>query len=99
MSLTSADVSRLAQLARLHLDPAESDRVLARLGAVLGLIDELQAADTAGVAPLSHVQELFADAALRLRDDAVTEPDRRAEYQACAPAVERGLYLVPQVIE
>ena len=99
MSLTLADVDRLARLARLRIEPAEAERVLADLDAVLGLVGALQAADTAGAAPLTHVQELFTDAALRLRDDAVTEPDRRDAYQAGAPAVERGLYLVPKVIE
>ena len=35
----------------------------------------------------------------RLREDAVTESDRRADYQRPAPATENGLYLVPKVIE
>lgn len=99
MSITLADVARLAELARLRIEPAEAEHVLARLDAVLGLVDALQAVDTTGVEPLTHVQELFAADALRLREDAVTEPDRRADYQAGAPAVERGLYLVPRVIE
>ena len=33
-----------------------------------------------------------------LRADVITEPDRRDEYQANAPAVRDGLYLVPKVI-
>ena len=35
----------------------------------------------------------------RLRDDAVTEGDRREANQRSAPAVEDGLFLVPKVIE
>jgi len=35
----------------------------------------------------------------RLREDCVTESDRRESYQRNAPAVEAGLYLVPKVIE
>ena len=105
MALTSDDVAKLATLARLRIDPEESGRVLAQLGAIMSLIDELQSVDTSGVAPTTHVQDLYATApgepgaGLRLRDDAVTEEDRRADYQSCAPAVERGLYLVPRVIE
>jgi aspartyl-tRNA(Asn)/glutamyl-tRNA(Gln) amidotransferase subunit C len=34
-----------------------------------------------------------------LREDCVTESDRREAFQANAPAVEAGLYLVPKVIE
>lgn len=83
----------------MQVEPAEAERMLVRFDAVLGLIDELQAVDTTGVEPITHVQELFAHTALRLRDDAITESDRRADYQASAPAVERGLYLVPRVIE
>lgn len=99
MSITFANIARLAELARMQVEPAEAERMLVRFDAVLGLIDELQAVDTTGVEPITHVQELFAHTALRLRDDAVTEPDRRTDYQAGAPAVERGLYLVPRVIE
>jgi len=36
---------------------------------------------------------------LRLRNDEVTEEDRRADYQAPAPKAQDGLYLVPKVIE
>ena len=95
MSLTSSDVQRIATLARIELDAEEAARTLYQLNAVFGLIERLQAVDTAGVEPMTHARDLV----LRLRDDRVTEPDRRADYQAVAPAVERGLYLVPKVIE
>jgi aspartyl-tRNA(Asn)/glutamyl-tRNA(Gln) amidotransferase subunit C len=55
----------------------------------------MQAVDTAGIAPMAHAQEVYQ----RLRDDVVTETDRHAAFQAVAPAVENGLYLVPKVIE
>lgn len=95
MSLTPSDVQRLATLARIDLDADESSRTLDQLNQVFGLIERLQSVDTTGVEPMTHARDL----ALRLRDDQVTEPDRRTDYQASAPAVERGLYLVPRVIE
>ncbi len=95
MSLSAADVRRIARLSRLALDDTEAERMLGRLNEVFGLIERLQAVDTTGVEPMTHAQEL----PLRLRPDEVTEPDRRDEYQQAAPAVERGLYLVPRVIE
>ena len=55
----------------------------------------MQAVDTTGVAPMSHPQDLIQ----RLRADAVTETNRREAYQAVAPEAEKGLYLVPKVIE
>jgi aspartyl-tRNA(Asn)/glutamyl-tRNA(Gln) amidotransferase subunit C len=95
MTITAADVHRIAELARIEIDAAEADGVRAKLAAIFELIDQLNAVDTSGVTPMAHAQ----DVALPLRDDAVTEVDRHALYQSVAPAVEDGLYLVPKVIE
>ena len=95
MSLTAADVSRIAHLARLELSGDEARHTLAQLNSVFGLIEELRAVDTTGVQPMTHPQEMT----LRLRPDAVTEPDQRDACQKGAPSVENGLYLVPRVIE
>ncbi|MFP5406554.1 MAG: Asp-tRNA(Asn)/Glu-tRNA(Gln) amidotransferase subunit GatC [Gammaproteobacteria bacterium] len=95
MSLTASDVQRLATLVRIDLEAAEAARTLEQLNAVFGLIERLQSVDTTGVEPMTHARDLV----LRLREDVVTEPDRRTAYQESAPAVEDGLYLVPQVIE
>lgn len=88
-------MARIAALARLELTPDEAGRTLDQLNRVLELIEALQAVDTTGVEPMTHA----GDMALRLRPDEVTEPDRRADYQRAAPAVDHGLYLVPRVIE
>jgi aspartyl-tRNA(Asn)/glutamyl-tRNA(Gln) amidotransferase subunit C len=95
MSLSDDQIRRIARLARIDVGEAESAEVRERLNRVLTLIDQLQAVDTAGIEPMSHALDLVQP----LRADAVTEPDRRADYQAGAPAVEGGLYLVPKVIE
>lgn len=95
MSLTPDQVQRIAQLARIAVSPEEVGSVTERLNRVLGMIDQLQALDTRGIEPMSHAL----DVVQRLRPDAVTEPNRRDQYQAVAPAVEGGLYLVPKVIE
>jgi aspartyl-tRNA(Asn)/glutamyl-tRNA(Gln) amidotransferase subunit C len=95
MSLSDDQIRRIARLARIDIGEAESAEVRARLNRVLGLIDQLQAVDTTGVEPMAHALDLVQP----LRVDKVTEDDRRREYQAGAPAVEGGLYLVPKVIE
>jgi aspartyl-tRNA(Asn)/glutamyl-tRNA(Gln) amidotransferase subunit C len=95
MALTAADVAKIAHLARLELTTEESGRVTDRLNDILGMIDRLQAADTQGVEPMAHPT----DASQFLRDDVVTESNRRDAYQQIAPATEAGLYLVPKVIE
>lgn len=101
MSLTSADISRIANLARLELSPAESERMLARINGFFTIVEQMRAVDTAGVEPLSHPTMAAAcgEAALRLREDVASEPNNREANQQSAPAVERGLFLVPKVIE
>ena len=95
MSFSLDDVARLARLARIDIDADAASDVRGKLDAIFALIDALQAIDTRGVEPMAHAQ----DVTLALRDDAVTEPDRHALYQASAPAIADGLYLVPKVIE
>jgi aspartyl-tRNA(Asn)/glutamyl-tRNA(Gln) amidotransferase subunit C len=95
MSLTDADVRRIARLSRLRVSDAEVAEVGQKLNGIFGLIEQLQAVDTEGVEPMSHAR----DVVLRLREDVATAPDRRDAFQAVAPAVENGLYLVPKVIE
>ena len=99
MSLTPDQLQRIALLARIDVSPAEAQGVTERLNRVLGLIDQLQSVDTEGVEPMSHALDAQLSVRQRLRPDAVTEPDRRDDYQEGAPAVEQGLYLVPKVIE
>ena len=95
MSLTPDQLQRIALLARIDVSPEEAQGVTERLNRVLGLIDQLQAVDTQGIEPMSHAL----DVVQRLRPDAVTDTDRRDDFQRGAPAVEQGLYLVPKVIE
>jgi aspartyl-tRNA(Asn)/glutamyl-tRNA(Gln) amidotransferase subunit C len=95
MSLTTDDVKRIAHLARLEISEHEVQATLQQLSGILGLIEEMQAVDTAGIEPMSHSQDVIQ----RLREDVVTETDQRALFQSIAPAVENGLYLVPKVIE
>ncbi|MFK7962491.1 MAG: Asp-tRNA(Asn)/Glu-tRNA(Gln) amidotransferase subunit GatC [Burkholderiaceae bacterium] len=95
MSLNLEDVQRLASLAKLTLSEAESEQTLGQLNQVFELIETMQAADTEGVEPLTHPQ----DAVLRLRPDEVSESDQRDDFQQVAPQTDRGLYLVPKVIE
>lgn len=95
MSLTLDDVKRIAHLARIEVSEDEAAGYLGQLSSIFGLVEEMQAVDTAGIEPMAHAQ----DVVLRLREDAVSERNRRDAYQAVAPQVEAGLYLVPKVIE
>jgi aspartyl-tRNA(Asn)/glutamyl-tRNA(Gln) amidotransferase subunit C len=99
MSLTSNDIARIANLARLELEPAESTRLLSQLNHFFDIVEQMRAVDTTGIEPLAHPVVALSDMALRLRDDAVSEPNQREANQQSAPAVEHGLFLVPKVIE
>jgi aspartyl-tRNA(Asn)/glutamyl-tRNA(Gln) amidotransferase subunit C len=95
MSLTPEQVKQVAHLARLELQPDQVTPYAQQLSNILGMVDQLTATDTSGVMPMAHPLELTQ----RLRPDQVSEDNRRDTYQAIAPAVEDGLYLVPKVIE
>jgi aspartyl-tRNA(Asn)/glutamyl-tRNA(Gln) amidotransferase subunit C len=95
MALERSDVEKIAHLARLGLNEGDLPRTTDALNSILGLVDRMQAVDTTGIEPLAHPLE----ASQRLRVDQVTEHNQRDRYQAIAPAVENGLYLVPKVIE
>lgn len=99
MSLTSADIARIANLARLELQPLESERMLTQINGFFDLVEKMRAVDTAGLEPLAHPVATLADISLRLRADEVTEANNRQANQRNAPAVEQGLFLVPRVIE
>jgi aspartyl-tRNA(Asn)/glutamyl-tRNA(Gln) amidotransferase subunit C len=95
VSFSADDVTRLARLARIDVAGDEARDLRAKLDAIFGLIDALQSIDTTGVEPMAHAQ----DVSMPLRDDLVTDENRRERYQAEAPAVANGLYVVPKVIE
>lgn len=95
MTLSVADIRRIAQLARLSVTEDEIAAVQHELNGILALVEQLKAADTAGIEPMAHAQDVM----LRLREDVVTEDDQHRLFQSIAPQVEADLYLVPRVIE
>ncbi|MDF0604579.1 Asp-tRNA(Asn)/Glu-tRNA(Gln) amidotransferase subunit GatC [Neisseriaceae bacterium TC5R-5] len=95
MSLTHQDVVRIAKLARISVNEAEIAATSTQLNNIFGLIEKMQSVNTDGIEPMAHPQ----DVPLRLRDDVVTEHNQRQAFQAIAPQVENGLFLVPRVIE
>lgn len=99
MALSSQDVSRIAQLARLELAPEEQAVLLSQLNGFFGIVEQMSAVNTRGVEPLYTPLSTVQQVSLRLRDDTVTELDQRTLNQRSAPAVEDGLFLVPKVME
>ena len=99
MALDSKDVSRIANLARLELKPAEEAAMLQQLNGFFSIVEQMSAVDTSGIEPLYTPLSAVQAVQLRMRPDEVTETNQREANQASAPALEEGLFLVPKVIE
>ena len=95
MAIEQDEIEKIAELARIRIADDQIGQVTQRITEILGMVDQLQAVDTSDVEPMANPL----DATQRLRADAVTEVNRREAFQAIAPAVENGLYLVPKVID
>lgn len=95
MALEPAEVEKIAHLARLAIDPQDVPVYARNLSDILAFVEQLNEVDTSGVVPMAHPLDMTQ----RLRPDEVTEQNQREHFQAHAPAVEAGLYLVPKVIE
>ncbi|MDH4482972.1 MAG: Asp-tRNA(Asn)/Glu-tRNA(Gln) amidotransferase subunit GatC [Rhodoferax sp.] len=102
MSLVATDIARIANLARLELAPDEGVRMLDQINAFFDIVTQISQVDTSGVLPMAHPLDAMPSMPpihLRLRPDLASEPNDREANQRSAPAVERGLFLVPKVIE
>jgi len=111
MSLSPQDIQRLAQLSRLQFDAPAADRLLGQLNGFFEIVEQMRAIDTTGVVPMAHPVDAMQGLTLaigdtdehgmrlRLREDRVSETNNREANQRSAPAVDRGLFLVPKVIE
>jgi aspartyl-tRNA(Asn)/glutamyl-tRNA(Gln) amidotransferase subunit C len=95
MSITIDDVNKIAHLARLGIDKQYVESYAKDLSGILDLMTQMSQLNTDDVEPMAHPM----DQAQRLRADVVTEQNNREKFQAIAPQVEAGLYLVPKVIE
>ncbi len=95
MAIEAKEVEAIAHLARIQVEDDAIAGYARDLSGILDLVEQMGQVDTEGVEPMAHPW----DAAQRLRPDEVTEPNRRDDYQAGAPEVASGLYLVPRVVE
>ena len=95
MSIEVDEVKKIAKLACLNVAEADVQSYATNLSNILDLVAQMKTVDTTGVTPMSHPF----DAIQRLREDEVTDLNRREDFMAIAPKTKDGLYLVPKVIE
>ncbi len=104
MALSQQDIAKIANLSKLEMSAAAGDEMLTRLNDFFEIVEQMRAVDTQGIEPMAHPTHAMSESIqshiqLRLRDDIASEPNNREANQQSAPAVERGLFLVPKVIE
>lgn len=109
MALSQQDITKIANLSKLEMSTAAGDEMLTRLNGFFEIVEQMRSVDTKGIEPMAHPTHAMSEAVLaqknlqmiqlRLRDDIASEPNNREANQQSAPAVERGLFLVPKVIE
>jgi len=99
MSLSTPEIQRIAQLAKLDLNPEEGEKMRGQINAFFEIVEQIKSVDTSGITPLAHPYDVVREVQLRLRADEASEPNQRALNQQSAPSVEDGLFLVPKVIE
>jgi aspartyl-tRNA(Asn)/glutamyl-tRNA(Gln) amidotransferase subunit C len=92
--LSSADVAKVASLARLALGDAELARMTGELSKIVGFVSMLGEVDTSATAPLAHpldTQNVF-------RDDVPAESLTTAQALQSAPRHDGECFLVPAVL-
>ncbi len=95
MSITPKEVQKIAHLARLQINDNEVDQYAVELSNIISFVEKMNTADTQDIEPMAHPLDIIQ----RLREDKVTETNQREKFQSIAPRAEKGLYLVPKVIE
>lgn len=95
MKVDSKLVHDVALLSQLNIPEDKVESTINDLKEILDLADKMQDIDTDGIEPMANPL----DAIQILRADEVTEQNHRDKFQACAPEVESGYFLVPRVVE
>ena len=95
MSITTDDVFAIARLGRLRINDADANHYAESLSDIMDLVAQMNAVDTRNIEPMAHPQ----DVNLPLREDKATENNCRDELMEIAPSAEKGLFLVPRVVE
>ena len=88
-------IDKLLSLCQLSLQPDDREKLLRDLSSIVELVDFMQSIDTDGVKPLSHPLEVNQ----RFRPDEPEASFDQEQYEAIAPQMRDGLYLVPRVVE
>ncbi len=93
--IDTAQVRKVARLARLELTEAEVEEFTGQLGAILAYVEKMNELDTTGVEPLAHclpISNVF-------RPDEVRESLGTDKTLANAPERDGSFFAVPKILE
>ena len=94
-TMTKELVAYVAELSRISLDEAETEKMQDELGAVVAYMDILNQLDTAGVEPQSHVFDITN----AMREDRVETSNTKEEILRNMPETEDDMPVVPRTID
>lgn len=95
MSINKDQIKYLSLLSRMDIQESEMSDVEEKLTKIIDFVDQLQSIDTEEIQPMAHPLNQFQ----RLRADKVIEENNRDKIQKNTKSTERGMYIVPKVIE
>ena len=95
MSINKDEIKYLSLLSRMDIDKNEIKDVEEKLSKIIDFVDQLQTISTDDIEPMAHPL----NQSQRLRVDEVTETNDRENIQKNAQQIEKGMYLVPKVID
>ena len=95
MSINKDQIKYLSLLSRMDIQESEINDVEEKLTKIIDFVDQLQSIDTDEIEPMAHPL----NQSQRLRVDKVVEENNRDKIQKNSKSIERGMYIVPKVIE
>ena len=95
MSINKDEIKYLSLLSRMDIDKNEIKDTEEKLTKIIDFVDQLQTISTDNIEPMAHPL----NQSQRLRIDEVTETNDRENIQKNAQQIEKGMYLVPKVID
>jgi len=95
LSINKDQIKYLSLLSRMDIQESEINDVEEKLTKIIDFVDQLQSIDTDEIQPMAHPL----NQSQRLRADKVVEENFRDKIQKNAKSTERGMYIVPKVIE
>lgn len=95
MSITKETVTKIARLARLHVEENDKEHLAGEIGSIMAWIEQLSEVNTDGITPLTSV----VDMEMHQREDVVSDGGYADKVLKNAPESVEGFFVVPKIVE